>query len=82
MMAEERVIQALERLVSYVARSSAALRALGRPTDTQLAYGGGALEMLRDLGLITQDEMDEWFARVHEAAGGDDEHPLISIDIP
>jgi hypothetical protein len=36
--------------------------------------------MLRTMGHISQEEMDVWFTRVHEAAGGDDEHPLVSPD--
>jgi hypothetical protein len=79
-MADERTTAALERLVAYVEQSSQALRSLGRPTDAQLAYGGGALEMLRTMGHISDEEMEVWFARVHEAAGGDDEHPLVSLD--
>jgi hypothetical protein len=36
--------------------------------------------MLRTMGHISHEEMQDWFARVHRAAGGDDEHPLVSVD--
>jgi hypothetical protein len=78
-MAEQRVIDALKYLVWYVGESSESLRQQGRSTATQLAYGGGALEMLERVGLITFAELEHWFARVHEAAGGDDEHPLSDV---
>jgi hypothetical protein len=76
---DEPVLAELERLVAHVEKSSAALRSLGRPTDSQLAYAGGALEVLRSLDLITDVEFQEWFDRAHQAAGGEEEHPLVEL---